>query len=53
MNVHPPPCTFLPCHNMWGSGIPSEASAGQWETEERRGPHRDWLDVPDQTGDVG
>jgi hypothetical protein len=34
------------------SGPPSGASAGQQESEDRRGPHRDWLDVPDQVGDV-
>jgi hypothetical protein len=28
-------------------GIPSGAPARQWESEERKGPHRDWLDIPD------
>jgi hypothetical protein len=32
--------------------IPSGASAGQFESEERRGPHGDWLDVSNQVGDV-
>jgi hypothetical protein len=33
MNVCPPPC---PGHNTLGFGPPSGASAGQWESEERR-----------------
>jgi hypothetical protein len=36
---------------LWTS--PPEASSGQQESEERRGPHRDWLDALDQVGDVG
>jgi hypothetical protein len=38
---------------IMGLGLPLRASAGQWEFEERRGPHRDWIDVSDQVGDVG
>jgi hypothetical protein len=37
----------LPDHDTSVSGLPSRASAGQWESEEMTGPHRDWIDVPD------
>jgi hypothetical protein len=33
--------------NTLSLGLPSGASAGQWESEERRGPLGDWLDAPD------
>jgi hypothetical protein len=34
-------------HNTLGLEPPLGTSAGQWESEERRGPHGDWLDAPD------
>jgi hypothetical protein len=37
----------LPGHNTLGLGLLSGASAGQQESEERKGPCRDWLDAPD------
>jgi hypothetical protein len=33
---------YVPGHNTWVTGLPSGASAGQRESEERKGPHRDY-----------
>jgi hypothetical protein len=42
-----------PGHNTLGPGLPSGASAGQWESEEGRGPCGDWLDAPRWDGEYG